>query len=442
MSIIKKLTAGMLVIMLGLLLIPAQVSASQVITLEQAKVMAREHGNDYQMLELGFLLAEASYISMRRNLGLGIRESQEIGEDLDGLRGEVEQLNDRIAELREQIREWEDALEQLDEEVDEEEIELMEIKIREARNEKEALEDERADYGWAISKVINRYHTTKALEDSVKPQIRPVEQQVERAEDAMKTMPRVLDYNVDGTYFGLMTLDLRKDILETNRVLLEKTLNHVRIMQELGMNTDIDVSRIQENLRQLDGAISELQAEEENVRRIFRNFLGLHSDTSFELQPLEFESVFTDELPREQFPNLTRSVAYQRALENLERKQDDLEDTSTRDVEDYRRAVLEVENARISLENKIKSLEDNYASKRDRLQVADEKIDNKLIELENARITYRHADIRCELGLITMVQLEQAEIALLEAELNYQQAQQEKYLAQQAYLMARDGIEI
>ena len=101
-----------------------------------------------------------------------------------------------------------------------------------------------------------------------------------------------------------------------------------------------------------------------------------------------------------------------------------------------------MENARINLENKIKSLEDNYASKKDRLLVADEKIDNKLIELENARTPYRHADIRYELGLITMVQLEQAEIALLEAELNYQQAQQEKYLAQQAYLMARDGIEI
>ena len=438
---LKKCLAGVLVVMLGLLFIPAPVRASQVITLEEAKIMAREQGSDYRMLELGFLLAEASYISVRKNLGLGIRESQEIREDLDGLRGEVERLTDRITELREQIRAGEAALEQLDAEADEEAYSELELTIKEAEREKAELEDERGEYGRAIYLVINRYHATKAREDAVQPQIRPLEQQLESAEDAMKTMPRVLDYNVEGTYLGLLTLASRKDLLENNRTLLETTLRHARIMEELGMNVPFDVQRVQENLRQVEGALHELQTEEDHLQRIFRSFLGLHSEAPFILQPLDPEADFTGELPLAQEPNLEQSVAYQRARQTLERKEDDLEDTSTRDAEEYRKAELEVEHARLNLEDTLQSLEDNYAAKRDRLLLAGEKAANRALDLENARTAYRHAEIRYSLGMITATRLKQAEIALLEAELGFQVATQEEYLARQAYLLARDGIE-
>lgn len=456
MKLVKQVAVGIIVGLMVLVASPAPGSAEQVISLEEAKSMAREKGTDFERLELNFLLAEATYIATRKDLGLGIRESREIREDLDGLRAEVEKMTDRITELRDAIRQWEEELQQLEEETDPEEaledleaeteqeaVEELEAKLEEARKEKADLEDERSEYGRAIALVLQHYYDTKSMEDELQPQIRPVEQQLERAEDAKVTGPRLLDHQVENIYFGLLSMDARQEILESNLVLLEKTLEHTRLMKELGLRTEADLNKMEERVREIKQGLNNLQAEEEDLKRTFRTFLGLHSERSFQVQSMDLEYLREDDrLPRKQAPDLTRSISYQRALERLDDKKEDLEDTSPRDVEDYRKAELEVEDAQLALEEDLESLEKQYKAKADQLQVAREAVEDKYFVLENARTDYRHEEIRYDLGLIAAAKLDETKLALLEVEMDYQQGKQDLYLARQAYLLARDGIKM
>ena len=207
------------------------------------------------------------------------------------------------------------------------------------------------------------------------------------------------------------------------------------------MSTDLDLKEAEVALREAEEAKRQLNSAEEDLRRALLGMVSLPLDFSFDLSKSALNPDALQKIaPQDKLPDFTLTIRYHRAYQDLLDAEEELEDTSVFDVNEYRLAELNVEEAKLNLEQTLTDLEDNYLSCLQELNLAISALEDKELSLEKARQRYKTAELQYELGVISSLELKQVEIGLLQAEAEHFTAQADKQLAYQAYLLACEGI--
>ncbi|RJR21949.1 MAG: TolC family protein [Desulfobacteraceae bacterium] len=413
--------------------------AAPVITLERAKTMAREQGNQMKAVEIAFSQAETSLALVRSQYGLGsYYTAEDLKKDMDLVEAIIDERVNAIKLLEESIAEWK------------EEIAGMEAGGRAAIELQKSIDQayrDIAEYSRqvdelrpAYASMVLRYHPQKSQEEQAKPQLRPAEASLKAAEDALVTQPKVIDYNVEETYLSLLAVAKQRAHQELVERYMEKALQREKLMLELGRSTPLSLAQAEERLRQVQETSLALKNREENLQRTFRRLLGL--PVNFEFDLAEVNLIVPDKtlIVEEKIPDFTYTLTYQRELDTLEQKRKDLEDTSTSDHNNYRSAELAVEEAELNLQNTLTSLTNNYLAKTETLDLVTETLRNAELGLQIARKELEKASLQFMLGIIAALDLEQKELVFEEAELKLFTARQDYHLALQAYYLALEGI--
>lgn len=446
MTVKRKIVVFLLIFLWLVLLLPGAAGAAAatpaMLTLEQARDLALTQGTAYLLLQLGQEQAAEMLNMTRRQFGLGavgIADARTQKQQIDELQSLIDDKLEQISLLEEDIAAWKAGQAELQK--DGEEYTALQQQINRAYAElaehRQVVDNVRPAFVY----MIPRYYQTKSLEDMARPQLDPAVASADAVADALLTQPRVIAYNVENLYLSLLALQKQESYLEQTLAMLQKMERREAILMELGMSTSLRLAAAGAKVQGGEEALKSLRAGGQNLSRSFLSLLGLPLDFDFALQPVEPAAAAMD-WDKAVAPDLTRSVRYLRAQSNLQKKVEDLEDTPRGDNSSYRLAELAVKEAEINLEHTLKALKSNYESRREQLLPAQKSLQNAGAARDNAHLILKQAELKYKLGTIARVELEQQELALLEAELRYRTAQNDHYLAHRAYLLAREGIEL
>ncbi len=418
------------------------------LTLEQAKELAREAGPTLRRVEIELGLAESAVAMARRSAGIGsYYDSRALKRDMDELEKHIDGKLEAIAGLEQQLGVWRKEKEELEREGAKEPgaVSRLEAAMEKAHREKAELEEGLLALRRAYAQMVPRYYQMKAAEEAVRPTLDPLELARDAARDQASVQPELLDYQVESLYLSLFSLQGREAyqalLLENQRRMLRRE----QLLLELGLSTALRLAQAEAAVKQVAEAGERLRAEKERLKRDFALLLGLPLEDAFELAPvpeayLAVEERRERELWEAPAPDLRQSLSYRRALEVLQRRQKDLEETSRSETQKYRQAVLNVEKAQLDLALTLDSLQAAYRGARERLAVTGLERQNSSLLLQHAAESLTAAELKYKLGTISLVELERQELAYKEAALNHQAALQGHYLAYRAYLLAREGI--
>ncbi|HHU76398.1 MAG TPA: TolC family protein [Firmicutes bacterium] len=436
-----------LFIVLGvLLLLPGVALAAQAkpmaISLEQARELALTQGTGYLFLELGQEKAGKMLDVIRKEFRLGavgVSDSRTLKKRIDEIEAIVDDRSEKIKFLNEEIGRWTEVQDEL-EEGDQGRDELQK-KIDAANEEIGKHQQVIDDLRPAFSIMIPHYYQIKEIEDMAKPQLDPVVANVNALSDALKTQPKVINYNVEKIYLSLLTMSEQENHLEKKLSFLQKMHQREQRMLAVGMETVLKFSESEIAVEKGKEGLRSLRAAKDSLERSFLSLLGFPVDFAFTLQPVE-PSIPAIDLDKLGEPDLMKSVTYLRAKSDLGKEREDFEDTSKDDKTKYRLAELSVMEAEVNLQDTIEQLKANYENRRDALFVAEKALKNAKLALVNARESLKQAEIKYKVGFISGVEMEQKVLAMEEAGLNCQLATNDLYLAANAYILAREGIEL
>lgn len=419
--------------------------AEEIITLNQAKQIARSQGNDYYLIDISYILAREQYNLARKGVGLGsigLADSRTMRQDLDNLEDVIEERNEVVKALREEVKEQEKERDEVEAEGrPESSILELEREIEAAREELAEAQIELDDIRKSHSRLLTQYYTVRDLEDMAGSALQPAESGYRNAEDSRVIQPKKLDFTVENIFLSLLAMERQKEHGGCSLENLGKNLRREQLRMELGMTTSTAVKQVEAGLLQAEQGIKNLAAGEESMRRTFLRLLGLPSNYEFRLTSENITAGGISPAMTE-LPDFTLSLKYRSSLDNLERKKEDLEDTSTYDITRYQLAEANVELAEVQLEKTLQGLEENFKKRHESLLLAEEGVKIAAFELENKDREYAEAKIRYDLGTISGMELESAELSLLEARVKHEVAGWQHYLEYRAFLLAREGIEV
>lgn len=430
-----------IVVLFSLIILPnyGWADSKPVVTLEQAKKMARQ-GPDNQLIEINYLKANENVLATKNDLGIGAANSKTMQMSIDNIDLLILEWENAISVLESNIEQWEN---QLDTVEDVEKTQFINS-ITEAQEQINHYKYEINDARKERANIFVSQQTYKTIEDNVKSVLDPVQAGADAASDAKQTQPRVIDYKVEEVYFSLLLLEEQLQYQKKTIENLKKDMKIEEIKLDLGMSSLIIINQYEENLRKVEDGLRSTQSIIDNTSRAFKRMLGLPIDFEFRISQANVSSNFDYLVEESSMPDFKTTLRYIRAVDNVEKKLDELDDfpVYNRNEEKYRIAELSLKEAEIQLEQTLISLESNYKASLDNLQLTDKVLNNAYLNLEIARDRYTTAKLQYDLGLISLVELEKIELTLQEAKLNLIKAQQDKHLAYLAYLLARDGIEV
>ena len=409
--------------------------AQPVLTLEQFHSMAREQGRELKLLDLSRTQAELALNIVKSQFGIGsYYDSKKMKEDMEQLESFIDERLQAIKILEENIARWKKEKE--DPESDHEELERL---IAQAHRDIATYQSEVDEIRPAYVQLVLRHLEAKSREDLAEPQLKPYKGAVEQLEDALAQQPKLLDYQVEALYLGLLTRarqeKLQKEALELSRRALERE----ETKQRLGLSTPLQVNAARERLLREEEALEKLKAEIEKNKRELLYLAGLPLD--FKFQPAAVSLEKNIRLPvSDTAPEFTGSLAYRRAYKKLQDALEELDDTSSFDRDKYSLAQAKVEEAEIELEKTLDDLQKNWLLRQESLTLAERAVGSAAYALEQAERRLKVAKTQFSLGILAPLELKGAELEFKGAELGYYSALVQRELALRAFLLSLEGI--
>lgn len=254
------------------------------------------------------------------------------------------------------------------------------------------------------------------------------------AKRAYEDLEKTLAFSTEKLYTTILNLENVIQLLEKQYDAAMNKVKALRLQQELGLvtsdmvtNTEVSVSNLAQNIKSLKEVL-------QKSKWTLNDLMGRDPDSKLQLVGFTVEGPF----PTENYDTVLAQVLANNAdLPKLERqlRYYDQDGNYTDDSNDIRVLSANIENTKLSIENlkqsikeSVKVLVANHDAKAKNYQLAE-------VNLSTAQKTYEWAKKKYELGIISKLDFEDAEIA-------YQQKLNEKVNAGYEYMLARNALEL
>jgi predicted nucleic acid-binding Zn-ribbon protein len=388
--------------------------SENVITLEQAKELARKNSRNLKKYEINTEKARYQLYQIEEEYGDAEDEYDYLVYRINSLSEEYSELRSKLAELNEGDTSGDISVEDIEKRMDE---------IQKERDSLWERIDQQAD-----------------VVESLSEQKENAENQYEDAVVEEENFEKQLDYIVEELYTTILkqekSLSSSSKEYEIKQVLLEMEKTKL----ELGRSTQYRVDELSAELATVSNRIEELQDSINASKGKLNDIMGRDYDAELTLVP--FEVPDSTEIPDVGTLLSRASQEYHQMLQlerEIEQKKEDLDDV---DEDTYQDELLEreIEELKLQLEEEkykvveaVKSLVAGFEAKQKNYQLS-------LVNYEKAKKNYEWDQKRFEMGRISKLELLQSKLNLLTSESEKIAAEYDLYLARRLLELAEGGI--
>ena len=262
-------------------------------------------------------------------------------------------------------------------------------------------------------------------------------------QQSIKDLEQIMRYTSAKMALSIVQLEETVDLLESQLAMVDKSIQVSELQQKLGMTTSLNVDTQKTSKVELQNTLNSRKEQLEDLKRSLNVLIGRNAANPLEVVPMELSGVIT---PAPQFtPELVNKfVEVNPKMETLLDERQDLKDSVKSDMGSDEKQQIEYQiqaknqeltKQRQAAENELKSRIATINSNAVNYRVSKEKL---AAEQKNYDIALK----KFELGMISQMQLLQAEAALAQAELTNLGNGYQHYFDWLEYNLAKQGIDL
>ena len=261
-------------------------------------------------------------------------------------------------------------------------------------------------------------------------------------QQSMKDLEQIMRYTSAKMALSIVQLEETVDLLESQLAMVDKTIQIYELQAKLGMTTSLNVDVQKTSKVELQNSLNSTREQVDNLKRSLNVLIGRKADNPLEVVPMELTGVIT---PAPQFTTelVNQFIEVNPQMETLLDERQDLKDSVKSDMgSDEKQQIdyqiqakdLELKKQRQTAENNLKSMLATINTNAVNYRVSKEKL---VAEQKNYNIALK----KFELGMISQMQLLQAEATLAQAELTNMSNGYQHYFDWLEYNLAKQGID-
>ena len=260
---------------------------------------------------------------------------------------------------------------------------------------------------------------------------------------SIKDLETTMRYTAAYYTLQITAMETTIDSLETQIAMVDKNVKIAELQNKLGMNISTDVEKITATKKEAEKGLADAKEGVTVLKRQLNILIGRNAGNPLEVVPMNLP-VAIDPAPAYTEALIDKFTDNNYKLKTLERDKADLKDSVDNDMgSDERQEVdynveaknQEIKNQKQVIADDLKAMLAKINSDGEAYKVSRQKY---VTEKKNFEYTQK----KYELGMLSEMQLRQAELTLAQAELTNMQNGYQFYLDWQKYYAAEKGVDV
>lgn len=306
------------------------------------------------------------------------------------------------------------------------------------------------------SAVMTQESMAASMQSSLDSAISGIEQlndsldTIENGKDDLNKYTKDLEtqmrYTAANLALGIVQMDKGIELLEDQIALTEQSVKIAELQQKLGMNISIDVEKQQAALKEAQKGLEDQKESLSNLKRTLNLLIGRNAGNPLEVVPMNLP-VAIDPAPAYSEKLIKQFTDNNYTLKTLERDKAELKEDGKNSNGDL--GSDELKKIDYDIEAKNQDIKDQKQAISDDLKALLAKINSDGEAYQVSRQKYvtekknfEYAQKKYELGMISSIQLQQAELQLKQAEMTNMSNGYTYYLDWQKYYAAEKGVDM
>ena len=331
---------------------------------------------------------------------------------------------------------------------------LQELLMRYGGDEEAAKKD--GEYWFLMNQYVSEQSMAASMQSSLDSAISGIEQlndsldSIENGKDDLNKYTKDLEtqmrYTATNLSLGIVQMDKGIELLEDQIALTEQSVKIAELQQKLGMNISTDVEKQQAALKEAKKGLEDQKESLSNLKRTLNLLIGRNAGNPLEVVPMNLP-VAIDPAPAYTEKLIKQFTDNNYTLKTLERDKADLKEDGKNSNGEL--GSDELKKIDYDIEDKDQSIKDQKQAISDDLKALLAKINSDGEAYQVSRQKYvtekknfEYAQKKYELGMISSIQLQQAELQLKQAEMTNMSNGYTYYLDWQKYYAAEKGVDM
>ena len=331
---------------------------------------------------------------------------------------------------------------------------LQELLMRYGGDEEAAKKD--GEYWFLMNQYVSEQSMAASMQSSLDSAISGIEQlndsldSIENGKDDLNKYTKDLEtqmrYTATNLSLGIVQMDKGIELLEDQIALTEQSVKIAELQQKLGMNISTDVEKQQAALKEKKKGLEDQKESLSNLKRTLNLLIGRNAGNPLEVVPMNLP-VAIDPAPAYTEKLIKQFTDNNYTLKTLERDKADLKEDGKNSNGEL--GSDELKKIDYDIEAKDQSIKDQKQAISDDLKALLAKINSDGEAYQVSRQKYvtekknfEYAQKKYELGMISSIQLQQAELQLKQAEMTNMSNGYTYYLDWQKYYAAEKGVDM
>ena len=331
---------------------------------------------------------------------------------------------------------------------------LQELLMRYGGDEEAAKKD--GEYWFLMNQYVSEQSMAASMQSSLDSAISGIEQlndsldSIENGKDDLNKYTKDLEtqmrYTAANLSLGIVQMDKGIELLEDQIALTEQSVKIAELQQKLGMNISTDVEKQQAALKEAKKGLEDQKESLSNLKRTLNLLIGRNAGNPLEVVPMNLP-VAIDPAPAYTEKMIKQFTDNNYTLKTLERDKADLKEDGKNSNGEL--GSDELKKIDYDIEAKDQSIKDQKQAISDDLKALLAKINSDGEAYQVSRQKYvtekknfEYTQKKYELGMISSIQLQQAELQLKQAEMTNMSNGYTYYLDWQKYYAAEKGVDM
>ena len=259
----------------------------------------------------------------------------------------------------------------------------------------------------------------------------------------MKDLETQMRYTAASLSLSVAQLEASIDLLENQIALADKGVKIAELQGKLGMNISTDIEKQKAAKKEAEKTLEDTKETLSVVKRNINILIGRNAGNPLEVVPMNLP-VAIDPAPAYTEALIDKFTDNNYKLKTLERDKADLKDSVDNDMgSDERQKIdYDVEAKNQEIKNQKQVIADDLKAMLAKINSDGEAYKVSRQKYVTEKKNFEYTQKKYELGMISEMQLRQAELTLAQAELTNMQNGYQFYLDWQKYYAAEKGVDV
>lgn len=259
----------------------------------------------------------------------------------------------------------------------------------------------------------------------------------------MKDLETQMRYTAASLSLSVAQLEASVDLLENQIALADKGVKIAELQGKLGMNISTDIEKQKAAKKEAEKTLEDTKENLSVVKRNINILIGRNAGNPLEVVPMNLP-VAIDPAPAYTEALIDKFTDNNYKLKTLERDKADLKDSVDNDMGSDERQKIDynVEAKNQEIKNQKQVIADDLKAMLAKINSDGEAYKVSRQKYVTEKKNFEYTQKKYELGMLSEMQLRQAELTLAQAELTNMQNGYQFYLDWQKYYAAEKGVDV